>query len=73
MGAGWRGGAKVRDFFSTKNPNHPPFIFFFWGGRGGGGQGGRWMNRRTGPNQFPPFNFFEVGGHNNALMFKFIL
>ena len=42
--------------FFTKNPNLKKF-FFFWGGggegRGGvGGGRGRWMDRRTGPNQF---------------------
>ena len=46
--------------FFTKNPN---FNFFFWGGgrRGGGGLGGRWMDIRTGPNQFAPSTSSKLG------------
>ena len=63
-------GARVSDFFFTQNPNlKKKKFFFFVGGGGGGGEVGcvwrcRWMDRRTGPNQFAPspFNFFEVGG-----------
>ena len=48
-----------------------------WGGGGerrvGLGEGrrgrGRWMDRRTGPNQFA-LQLLRTWGHNNALMFK---
>ena len=48
---------RVSEFFFTKNPN-PKNIFFsvFLFFRGGGvlGGWGRWMDSRTGPNQFAP-------------------
>ena len=61
---GWHGlagGARVSEFFSQKNPN-----FFFLVGRGGGGGGragvcGRWMDSRTGPNQFAPSISSKLG------------
>ena len=38
------------------------YFFFFGGGRGAGGGGrGRWMNRRTGPNQFAPSTSSKLG------------
>ena len=47
------------------------FFFFFWGGGGGGELGevswggvrgrGRWMDRRTGPNQFAPSTSSKLG------------
>ena len=66
-------GARVSDFFFTKNPNLKK-IFLGGGGSGGVGWGeedrgrGRWMDRRTGPNQFAPSTCSKLG-HNNALMY----
>ena len=51
-------GARVSDFFFTNKSNLKKT---FGGGAGGLGRG-RWMDRRTGPNQNCSFNFFEVGG-----------
>ena len=48
VGGGLAGEARVSEFFFTKNPN----LNFFCGGGGGGA--GRWMDSRTGPNQFVP-------------------
>ena len=54
------------NFFFTKNPKKN----FFWdlrvsGGRGrcrvGGGRVGRWMDSRTGPNQFAPSTSLKSG------------
>ena len=59
------GGARVCEFFFTQNPNLKKK---FWVGVGGGG-GGRWMDRRTGPNQLAPSTSSKLG-HNNALMYK---
>ena len=39
-----------------------------WVGEGRRGRG-RWMDRRTGPNQFA-LQLLRTWGHNNALMFK---
>ena len=64
--SGGGGGLEYLDFF-TKNPN-----MFFWGGmwvwlgdagvgRGGDGGRGRWIDRRTGPNQFAPLGGMAGG------------
>ena len=74
---GWgEGRARVSEFF-TKNQNLKKNIFsfylFFFGGVGGGGLGmwvwgwggsggGRWMDSRTGPNQFAPSISSKLGG-----------
>ena len=57
----WRKGARVREFFSTQNPNLKKscffFLFFLWGG------GGWWMDGQSNrPKPILPFNFFEVWG-----------
>ena len=47
--------------FFTKNPN---LIFFFFLGGGGGGGGwerGRWVDSRTGSNQFAPSTSSKLG------------
>ena len=66
---GWQGegGARVSGFFFTKNPNLKKKHFFLGGagvGVGGGlgvGVGGRWMDSRTGPNQFAPSTSSKLG------------
>ena len=66
---GW--GARVSDFFHTesKSKNLKKKYFFGggaelgagWVGVCGGGEGGRWMDRRTGPNQFALSTFSKLG------------
>ena len=48
-------GAGVSDFFTINSNLKSKDIFF-------GGGGGRWMDRRTGPNQFaaPTSCYFEI-------------
>ena len=63
-------GARVSDFFFTKNPNLKK-IFFFWGGggRGGGGKGvGVGIDRQTDEQAQTifPLQLFRSWGHNNA-------
>ena len=56
-GGGVRGrGARVSDFFFHKESKSKKKLFFFGGGGGfeAGWGRGRWMDRRTGPNQFAP-------------------
>ena len=58
-------GARVSEFFFTKNQNQKLKKNIFLGRMGGvrGRRRGRWMDRRTGPNQFAPSTFsFVVGG-----------
>ena len=65
-------GAGVIEFFFTKNQNLKKIFFsfyifiFVWGGGrfggvGVGGRGGRWMDSRTGPNQFAPSISSKLG------------
>ena len=50
------GGLGLVIFFHKESKSKKKNFFFFW--RGGGGEAGwgrgRWMDRRTGPNQFAP-------------------
>ena len=46
--------------FFTKNPNLI-FFFFFGGGGGGGWERGRWVDSRTGSNQFAPSTSSKLG------------
>ena len=47
--------------FFHKESKSKKKMFFFFGGGGGEGAGGRWMDRRTGPNQFAPSAFSKLG------------
>ena len=47
------GGGRISEFFFTKNPNLKK----------------KWMDSRTGPNQFA-LSTSSSWGHNNALMYK---
>ena len=59
------GGARVSDFCFHKESESKKKNAFFWGGgwdEGAGGRGrGRWMDRRTGPNQFAPSTSSKLG------------
>ena len=54
-------GAKVSEFFSQKNPNLREKKTEGVGRRGWGVMGGRWMDGRTGPNQFAPSTSSKLG------------
>ena len=61
-GTGRGGGARVSEFFLTKNPNF--FFFFFFGGGGNcevGWRIGRWTDRGTGPNPLAPLSSSKFG------------
>ena len=51
-----RGMARVSDFFLQRIQ----ILVFFWRGGVEGG-GGRWTDRRTGPNQFAPSTSSKLG------------
>ena len=61
-------GGLSKSIFFTKNP-----IFFLRGGGGwdeGGGGEGLMDGQKNRPKPICLFNFFQVGGHNNVLMYK---
>ena len=48
------------NFFHKEPKSKKKNLFFFFGG-GGGGVGGRWMDRRTGPNHIASSTFSNLG------------
>ena len=75
FGGGWGGGVAaggariLSDFFHKESKSKKKTFLFGCGGDGGWRGGGRWMDSRTGPNQFA-LQLRRSLGHNNALMYK---
>ena len=69
---GWRGGggARVGEYFFTKNPNLKKKYFGVgrWGVGAGWGVVDGWTVERAQTNL--PVQFLRSWGHNNALMYK---